>query len=391
MDFHLEMDTTTSSRDFNNSPSHRLYSEDILISPRSPRSEGGSNNPTDLGYELYTACLHGDVSQVKEICGKLSIRDQKTNAIVNYQLNGWTPLDISIFHKSQPVIEYLYHSKLWNQFKRVKTLGENEFEASVSWFWNLINKMQWQKLKDAQEKKSQSDRERSQSLGAGDSSSDRNTPSPSPSTSLSSGLPSFKSLISSHDERPFIVLLTSRNEEKLRAVTYVIKEHLNHVAIVIPVDVDSGIFHGQPWGHQATYEGASTRIDNALKSLGSGQIPGCAHADYIVSVENGVFAILSHEKPMGQDTACVVIEKVGADNKPTQREFAFSVSRTYPLDLVYEKKRDHASNEEIGQLVKKYYESEKVLHFSRYDQIRDTTRQVLTAFNNGDVLIGHSK
>jgi hypothetical protein len=24
---------------------------------------------------------------------------------------------------------------------------------------------------------------------------------------------------------------------------------------VIPVDVDSGIFHGQPWGHQATYEG----------------------------------------------------------------------------------------------------------------------------------------
>jgi hypothetical protein len=45
-----------------------------------------------LGYELYTACLHGDLAQVKEICGKLSTRDQKTNAIVNFQLNGWTPL-----------------------------------------------------------------------------------------------------------------------------------------------------------------------------------------------------------------------------------------------------------------------------------------------------------
>jgi hypothetical protein len=58
--------------------------------------------------------------------------------------------------------------------------------------------------------------------------------------------------------------------------------------------------------------------------------------------------------------------------------------------LVYEKKREHASNAEIGAQMKKYYETEKVLHFSRYDQIRDTTRQVLTAFNNGDSF-GHSK
>lgn len=57
----------------------------------------------------------------------------------------------------------------------------------------------------------------------------------------------------------------------------------------------------------------------------------CSYLSFAYSA--GVFAILSHEKPMGQDTACVVIEKVGADNKPTQREFAFSVSRTYPLDL----------------------------------------------------------
>lgn len=92
-----------------------------------------------------------------------------------------------------------------------------------------------------------------------------------------------------------------------------------------------------------------------------------------------MFGILSAEKVYGQDTACVIIEKLGPQNEVLEREFAFSVTRTYPLDMVHQKKKENVTNDEIGVAIKKYYESEKILHFSRYDQIKDTLLQVLSS------------
>jgi non-canonical (house-cleaning) NTP pyrophosphatase len=327
------------SRDITLSPdAHRLYSEDILISPRVITEVAGEHE--QLGLSFYTACLHGDLELVKQILNK-GLPQREIVSVINFQVNGWMPLDIAIFHKSEQVISFLYSLKsIWNNLRRIKTLGAKEFETHVSWYWNAINRLQVERLL----------------------SDDHHSPSPKA-------------------DNPFIVIVTTNDEEKLRAVTFAIKEHLNHHALVLSYATDNGVFHGQPWGQQATFEGASTRINNVKHFLKNGDIKGSnGHANYIVSVENGVFGILTADKVYGQDTACVLIEKLGPDNEVMEREFAFSVTRTYPLDLVHDKKKEQVSNEEIGVAIKKYYESEKILHFSRYDQIKDTMLQVLSSF-----------
>jgi non-canonical (house-cleaning) NTP pyrophosphatase len=134
---------------------------------------------------------------------------------------------------------------------------------------------------------------------------------------------------------------------------------------------DSGIPHGQPWGMQHTFEGALARIAS-LKDAAQVHGSPSQHQDwaYIVSVENGVCSLLSHQHTFAVDVCCVVIEHVASG---TQR-FSFSQSRPYPLSEVQAKLR--CGEKDIGKWCSKYYE-QLSLPESRSDQVTTATRMAL--------------
>ncbi|CAE7230179.1 Prrc1, partial [Symbiodinium pilosum] len=135
------------------------------------------------------------------------------------------------------------------------------------------------------------------------------------------------------------VAVTSANTEKLAAIESAFHSHFAQQGqarsiTMLPCPADSGIPHGQPWGMQHTYEGAQSRLTH-LKSSGAG-----AAADYYVSAENGVCALLRHDATLALDVACVIVERA-CDGKEGMN---FSQGRPYPLQEIQQMKRAGSSN-----------------------------------------------
>jgi len=156
------------------------------------------------------------------------------------------------------------------------------------------------------------------------------------------------------------------------------------------MQADSGIFHGQPWGLQHTYEGACCRIEDVKRQLkragdavdGDGSHESVEPPTFLVSAENGVQAVLSHEATMGVDTCVVVVEEVATNC----RHFGVSPGRPYPLAQVQEMKRMGASNQDIARFCHDFYTSVANLPVSREEQVRVATRMALAQFG-ADVLL----
>ena len=170
------------------------------------------------------------------------------------------------------------------------------------------------------------------------------------------------------------VIVTSANKEKLRAVDRAFKEYYKNSDIeyeIIGRKSDSGIYHGQPWGLQHTFEGAMTRI-HSLKN----KIKMDETTSHIVSVENGVETLLQHDKTIGIDFACAVINQL-EEREEEQMYVAFSQGRPYPLEAIQAMKRNGASNDDIGKLCSEYYKNSP-LSISREDQVYQATLMALT-------------
>ena len=128
-------------------------------------------------------------------------------------------------------------------------------------------------------------------------------------------------------------IITSKNVEKIQAVRRAfVFSGINDISLH-SIPSDSGIPHGQPWGLQHTYEGASARIHDvrAFHSDQVDQLP--SPPEYVVSVENGVCAIVTHTMTSAIDVCCVIVENFSTG----ERAFSFSQSRPYPLSDVQEK------------------------------------------------------
>ena len=79
--------------------------------------------------------------------------------------------------------------------------------------------------------------------------------------------------------------MTSTNREKLTAVEAAFGAAGKPVQVQ-GMKADSGIYHGQPWGMQHTFEGAQARLhDVKFRMKASGQFSGIT---YIASIENGI-------------------------------------------------------------------------------------------------------
>ena len=64
---------------------------------------------------------------------------------------------------------------------------------------------------------------------------------------------------------------------------YTHRHRTNQNCSVVSAPTDSGIYHGQPWGLQHTYEGALTRLHNIATQ------PVCG--DFVVAVSNRVILL----------------------------------------------------------------------------------------------------
>jgi non-canonical (house-cleaning) NTP pyrophosphatase len=167
------------------------------------------------------------------------------------------------------------------------------------------------------------------------------------------------------------IAATTKNPEKLESIDRAFTDFFRERAHTIEaLPSESGIPHGQPWGHQHTYEGAVARISD-LK----GQEGRLAAYEYIVSAENGVCGILTHTQTLAIDVCCVVVEH-RASGKQT---FSFSQSRPYPLASVQEKKR--RGEKGIGKWCAEYYRT-AALPVSRADQIFTATTMALAQLVN---------
>ena len=165
------------------------------------------------------------------------------------------------------------------------------------------------------------------------------------------------------------VAVATSNQEKIGAVKRAFHTHFEAECQVIGISCDSTIEHGQPWGMQHTFEGASARLSSLrIKSEGGG-------FQFIASVENGVFPILTHDETFGQDVACVIVECLASK----KREFTFSSSRPFPLAAVQSLRKSGSSGAEIGQHVRDWYLSNP-WKTSREQQIFEATCNVLSGF-----------
>eukprot|EP00927_Polykrikos_kofoidii_P064158 TRINITY_DN59214_c0_g1_i1.p1 TRINITY_DN59214_c0_g1~~TRINITY_DN59214_c0_g1_i1.p1 ORF type:complete len:235 (+),score=28.98 TRINITY_DN59214_c0_g1_i1:35-706(+) len=184
------------------------------------------------------------------------------------------------------------------------------------------------------------------------------------------------------------VAVTSSNSTKLDAVRDAFEVHFatntsyvnvgqRVVVRVLPRPCDSGIPHGQPWGLQHTYEGALTRLHH-LKQISDD--PGIGECKYLVSVENGVVALLKHDETLGQDVCCVVVEDV----RTGRQAMNFSQARPYPLASVQTLKRAGTSNEEIGKFCNDWYQQHP-FPISRDDQVRCATSMALAMLQSEEV------
>ena len=162
------------------------------------------------------------------------------------------------------------------------------------------------------------------------------------------------------------VALSSANADKVSSVKAAFEAATGKNVKVESLPSDSGIPHGQPWGLQCTYEGAAARLHHMRRRSTS------AHT-FLVSVENGVLPIVSHEQTSAHDVACVIVE-----SRSGERAHAFSQSRPYPLEAVQRMKREGRSGQEIGAWCREHYEGQR-LCCSRADQIRECTTAVLSS------------
>ena len=165
------------------------------------------------------------------------------------------------------------------------------------------------------------------------------------------------------------VIVTSKNPDKLRAVHNAFNEHFKDSNLqfnIIGYKSDSGIYHGQPWGLQHTFEGAKTRIQSIKDKLNKSK--DNPDPSYIVSAENGVESLLQHDKTIGIDIACVIVEILDGN----QQYIGLSQGRPYPLETIQHMKRNGVSNKEIGDFCVKHYEQAN-LCITREDQIYQAT------------------
>ena len=213
--------------------------------------------------------------------------------------------------------------------------------------------------------------------------------------------------------------------------TYTHHHRTNQDCSVVSAPTDSGIYHGQPWGLQHTYEGALTRLHNLVTQpvcgdfvvavsnrvillwwlnikkkrqgwVGEGMNVQHMWLDFCTlcfvvtwtfawfvclnthppelswnKVENGVCTVETHGKTLAQDVACVIIRRV-ADG---QEHFSFSQSRTFPLTEVRDHKRNGMTNAQVGQFISKFYDrSELNRACTRADQIVTSCTIALSQF-----------
>ena len=133
---------------------------------------------------------------------------------------------------------------------------------------------------------------------------------------------------------------------------------------------DSGIYHGQPWGLQHTFDGALSRFNDIKHRLS--KLEDFEDISHIVSVENGVETLIQHHGTIGLDFACVIVHCIESG----EEYVAFSQGRPYPLEQIQSMKREGASNEEIGAFCVEYYNSAD-LPISRADQVHQATTMCL--------------
>mmetsp|Transcript_91008 Transcript_91008/g.161194 ORF Transcript_91008/g.161194 Transcript_91008/m.161194 type:complete len:217 (+) Transcript_91008:37-687(+) len=177
---------------------------------------------------------------------------------------------------------------------------------------------------------------------------------------------------------PLLVAVTSGNKEKVLAVQEAFNSssfvrQLGREVEVASCPSESGIPHGQPWGMQHTYEGALARLVH-LKAACAG---GVEKYDYLVSVENGVVALLRHDGTEALDMCCVVVEQRSPEGYPGEQAFNFSQARPYPLAQTQELKRQGKSNEELGSFCRDWYKALEAPILSRGDQVRTATSAAL--------------
>ncbi|KRX02390.1 hypothetical protein PPERSA_10007 [Pseudocohnilembus persalinus] len=237
------------------------------------------------------------------------------------------------------------------------------------------------------------------------------------------------------------VLVTSQNQEKINAIESALKEvfpdfYLENGKVIIQAQKsESGISHGQPWGIQHTFEGAHNRIENIKQKMQNSQVFDKLNGyDLIISIENGVFPLLSHTQTRGYDIACIVIERKvdkqiiqqqqqnekedklkkqklqesalnlfgSQKNKSSmasifssveknkqsyiagqsqvfswERQIGFSMPRLYPLQNVQLQVQNGKTNKEMGKYIAQYYEN-KQFSLSRHDQIKEA---IINTFN----------
>ena len=184
------------------------------------------------------------------------------------------------------------------------------------------------------------------------------------------------------------VLVTSTNPQKIESVKTAFEEWFsdnsndNSANKTNKINVratgmksKSGIFHGQPWGLQHTFEGARARIEYTKKDCKDKNI-NLDNYTHIVSVENGISTVLTHESLYGFDVAVVIIQ----DFETNEQQVAVSQARPYPIETVQKMARSGVPRKEIGRFCHKYYQ-ELPLTISREEQIIGATKMALSQFS----------
>eukprot|EP00164_Ancoracysta_twista_P001666 GFYU01002188.1.p1 GENE.GFYU01002188.1~~GFYU01002188.1.p1 ORF type:complete len:197 (-),score=13.06 GFYU01002188.1:46-636(-) len=175
------------------------------------------------------------------------------------------------------------------------------------------------------------------------------------------------------------ILITTQNKLKCEAIettfntfckahpSILSNESVIPVAEVQPFNCNyAGVDHGQPFGHQQTFECARFRINRLKEMVEREGLEAGKDYEFIVSVENGVFTILDVDQSHSHDVACVIVE-----NKDGVTTHAFSFGRPFPLDGVQRKRREGVPGGEIGKFVAEYYGGVYGEEYTRTHQIQE--------------------
>lgn len=162
------------------------------------------------------------------------------------------------------------------------------------------------------------------------------------------------------------VMVTSTNTQKQEGVQRAFVKNGGAQYMICGCAANSGIPHGQPWGMQHTFEGASARVHSVR-----GMYPG---VNYVVGVESGVITLTMHTGVHAVDMVCVVIE----DTATGLNAIAFSQGRPFPLARMQTVARERPS--EIAAYVEAYYTAHK-LPCDRLQQVEQATTMALAQLN----------